>query len=156
MRCYQQISKVALEFSFVTFLNYFLIANKKIKQPCLPTVNKSDLKLKQFESDYRCATFHPPNWKLVFDNLWNLFCLDLWTRLVTHKWLPSCKLKLIGLGKSSSSANLLWDQERSRVACELGNEITDSGRSAVPSVWLRGCCFAFQGDPGGGSVRQVI
>lgn len=60
----QKIYKVALvkESPFITFLDYVLscLGIKKNGQPCLPTVNKSDLKLKQFESDYRCAKFHPP------------------------------------------------------------------------------------------------
>lgn len=65
MRYYQKIYKVAWakESHFITFLNYLLsyIGMKKVRQPCLPTVNKSDLKLKLFESDYRCGKFHPPN-----------------------------------------------------------------------------------------------
>lgn len=63
MRYYQKIYKVALnkEYSFITLLNYLLsyFGIKNIRQPCLPAVNKSDLKLKQFENDYRYARFHP-------------------------------------------------------------------------------------------------
>lgn len=63
MRYYQKIFKVAVgqESLFITFLNYLLsyFGIKKIRQPGLPTVNNSDLKLKQFESDYRCARFQP-------------------------------------------------------------------------------------------------
>lgn len=100
MRYYQKIYNVAWvkESHFITFLNYLLsyVGMKKIRQLCLPTVNKSDLKLKLFESDYRCGKFYPPNWRLMFDNLQELFCLGLWTSLVTHKWLPKLKMKVHG------------------------------------------------------------
>lgn len=44
-------------------LLHFLEQELKSRQPWLPTISKSDLKLKQFESDYRGGHFHPPpNW----------------------------------------------------------------------------------------------
>lgn len=63
MRYYQKIYKVipSMGSPFITFLSYLLsyFGIKIIRQHPLPMVNKSDLKLKQFESDYRCARFHP-------------------------------------------------------------------------------------------------
>ena len=62
MRYYQQIYKVALEFPFITLLSYVLCYLEiKIKRPCLPTLNKSNLELKQSESDYRWARLLLPN-----------------------------------------------------------------------------------------------
>lgn len=65
MRYYQKIYikllRERVPFYCISQLFAFLFWNKKkkIRQHRLPTVNKSDLKLKQFESDYRCARFHP-------------------------------------------------------------------------------------------------